>query len=126
MVSTGIGEEHLIGTIPSREGNDCDEIDEDSMPTWAQLMYLLNNIDAHTIEIIFVGCGIYSTDTDPQSDNGVGGWSGIVTKQDVLRVPFGSGVAVFTPEILENVQDWSYTAEYAAKLSGASGTPAIH
>ena len=115
-----VGEEFLIGQIPSRTDPDpCDSIPEEDLPTWAQLVYVLNNENINTMEIIFVGCELAS-DPDTESDSGLGGWSGIVDKPSILRVPLGGTPghpAVPITQALANTQDWNFTFPYAQALT---------
>lgn len=115
------GEEHLFGVIPSRTEDDpCGDIPDEKRPTWADLIFWLNNNDVHVYMIKIVGCDVYSSEENPESDNGLNGWQGVRDKNTTLRIPLGGTPgrpAVPILQALANTQNWTYTALYASMLS---------
>lgn len=120
------GEEFLAGSIPSRTDPDPCNVDEKDLPTWADVIFILNNNDVHLFEVVFVGCDIAS-DPETQAESGLGGWSGVVAgKEQWLRVPFGPGIAgqrVSPGEAIAHSQDPEYTVPFANALDPAHQFP---
>lgn len=75
------GEEHLLGVIPGRDFSGYQA--SLPTPTWAELIFLMNNEDISLAEIIFIGLNAYNTTGE------LDGRPCIVDKQSILRAPLG-------------------------------------
>ena len=108
-------EEHLLGVSPSRDGSDYNPYT--ISPTWAQLVNLLTTENITRAEVMFVG--------KTTSSGQIGGTGfGIVTRNDVLRVPLAglSGPGSIQAGLAGTLNPGN-TAQYAKELLKLNVTP---